>query len=1010
MADEIVGSARIRVELDDSGVERQARATGRRLSNSFKGSGGDAADEFVRDAQGKLRDSRGRFAAEGTQIGRAIGQGAGRGANILATALGVAAGGLGKLVAGAGAVTALSVALASTTNSAVGLAAALAPAVGIVAALPAGVLLLAGAAGTLKLALLGVSDAFEAALGEEAAKFGESLVGLSPAARSVARELHGVKPEIDALRAAAQQALFAPFRGEITELVDALEGPLAAGMTATAGELARLGLQVTRFASSAGGVGLVDAGFEALRSTLASIDSTTIERLLFAASGFVTSSLPGFDGLGGAIDSALNRLSAFLEEAVLAGNATVWVDHALKVFQQLGSVVADVGGIVGAVFDAVETSGQDALGSIDAVLERVREFVESGEGQAALVETFRALRAVGGEFGDVLTELLTQLGRVAPIVADLSGSVGDGLGEALAVVGSGLVALGPGVVATFEAIESAIDRVSETDALTSLAGGASDLLEALAPLIPAAVNVGVAVGELGPVASALSVVLTPLVSLVSGVALAFTDMPGPLQAAGLALIALVALRSRVSAFGETLAQLPQRLSAQAVGAATRSVSVLRTGLSGLLGLVGGPWGAAIAVGVTAISLFGQRQEETAQKVSDLTSTLDEQTGGLTDNTKQWVVNELQQRGTLDLAKRLGIDTALVTQAVLGQEGAIKQLNAALDANVKVSAARSGSDLTGALQGELVNAGNLRTAVGELSATYQQASGTAKLKAEASREITFAEQGTAAAVRDVTAAMKAQADQLRGQVDPAFAFQTALQGVAEKQKAYSEAVAESGRNSREARLAALELATQSAELGTAAAALGDTFSGKLTPDMRTTLAAAGLTRDQIAAVERSLRDTKKAADDYEGDYRADVQVRGAEAAERKIRDLNAVIADVERSVTIGIVANVRGLSGLPAFGANADGGIITSPMVSLLGEGGKPEVVIPLTKPARARQLAEQSGLTSILAGAGGRRSGAGGALGEGGSTTHNWHIYEAGDAHLTAERVITRLVLADGGF
>jgi hypothetical protein len=52
--------------------------------------------------------------------------------------------------------------------------------------------------------------------------------------------------------------------------------------------------------------------------------------------------------------------------------------------------------------------------------------------------------------------------------------------------------------------------------------------------------------------------------------------------------------------------------------------------------------------------------------------------------------------------------------------------------------------------------------------------------------------------------------------------------------------------------------------------------------------------------------------------------------------------------------------------NADGAIATSPQMDIWGEAG-PEVKIPLTRPARARALAEQSGLTKIL-GMGGKQS------------------------------------------
>ena len=58
--------------------------------------------------------------------------------------------------------------------------------------------------------------------------------------------------------------------------------------------------------------------------------------------------------------------------------------------------------------------------------------------------------------------------------------------------------------------------------------------------------------------------------------------------------------------------------------------------------------------------------------------------------------------------------------------------------------------------------------------------------------------------------------------------------------------------------------------------------------------------------------------------------------------------------------VGGIGDLGDFLGFANGGIITSPTVAALAEDGRPEVVIPLTKPARAQQLAQESGLTQIL--------------------------------------------------
>lgn len=63
----------------------------------------------------------------------------------------------------------------------------------------------------------------------------------------------------------------------------------------------------------------------------------------------------------------------------------------------------------------------------------------------------------------------------------------------------------------------------------------------------------------------------------------------------------------------------------------------------------------------------------------------------------------------------------------------------------------------------------------------------------------------------------------------------------------------------------------------------------------------------------------------------------------------------------IAAGLRLLGNFPFF---AEGGIITKPTVGMIGEAG-PEVVVPLSKPDRARQLMKESGLVDLAAGMGG---------------------------------------------
>lgn len=111
----------------------------------------------------------------------------------------------------------------------------------------------------------------------------------------------------------------------------------------------------------------------------------------------------------------------------------------------------------------------------------------------------------------------------------------------------------------------------------------------------------------------------------------------------------------------------------------------------------------------------------------------------------------------------------------------------------------------------------------------------------------------------------------------------------------------------------------------------------------------------------------------------------------------------------IISKIKG--GLPGSVRSllpfANGGIVNSPVVGLVGEAG-PEVIIPLTRPARARQLAEESGLADMLASAGPGSKDRSGPPPVPAGQGAVFHIYEAGDGKVTAHRVASRLALAAG--
>lgn len=77
-------------------------------------------------------------------------------------------------------------------------------------------------------------------------------------------------------------------------------------------------------------------------------------------------------------------------------------------------------------------------------------------------------------------------------------------------------------------------------------------------------------------------------------------------------------------------------------------------------------------------------------------------------------------------------------------------------------------------------------------------------------------------------------------------------------------------------------------------------------------------------------------------------------------LGKVIDRVGKAASPGLAAGFRALDKLPFF---ADGGVVTRPTIGMIGEAGA-EVVVPLNKPGRARQLMEQTGLVDLAGGLG----------------------------------------------
>lgn len=188
-------------------------------------------------------------------------------------------------------------------------------------------------------------------------------------------------------------------------------------------------------------------------------------------------------------------------------------------------------------------------------------------------------------------------------------------------------------------------------------------------------------------------VLRDMVQIVTGVVNAFGGLPQGLQSASLGFAAVTAA-GLLTAGG---------LIKIVTGVAGAKKALQELGLASKLAGAAGPLGIALAGLTIAVGLFAKSQLDAKAKADSLRGSLDQQTGAITDNTRALVAKNLQESGSLDKARALGVSLKDVTDAALGNADAMKRLRdaqAALQTIVSSLEAKHG-DLTQAEYDQLV---------------------------------------------------------------------------------------------------------------------------------------------------------------------------------------------------------------------------------------------------------------------------------------------------------------------
>lgn len=205
---------------------------------------------------------------------------------------------------------------------------------------------------------------------------------------------------------------------------------------------------------------------------------------------------------------------------------------------------------------------------------------------------------------------------------------------------------------------------------------------------------------------------------------------------------------------------------RSAGVAAAGGSLLKSAGSGLMGVMGGPLGLAFAGASIAAGVWAKHQQDSAQKVAEhkqavaqLTGTLDQSTGAFTAATRAQAAKDLSDKGLLESSKRYGLALSDVTDAYLGQPGAIEKVNASLDSqNARYKSANSYYNEHGRLI-EVNDKKNrsFKESLNEVAGSGKDAQRALQLQNEAMKQTSSAATPAKTAVQQLTDAQKKSAD-------------------------------------------------------------------------------------------------------------------------------------------------------------------------------------------------------------------------------------------------------------
>lgn len=271
---------------------------------------------------------------------------------------------------------------------------------GLASTLPAAFLAGAASMAVFKLGLMGVSEAIEAGLSGDMAKFQKALKELHPEAQKFASVAIDIAKHWKNIQRATQGALFEGAADALGKLNAAIYPLAAKWLPQMASMFSRAGRALAGFFSSAEG----NLGLEAVMDGAAKALDGFLKGVPFLVQAFTDIGSVGaamFGDFGQGFAGMSEKFAGWIRGLKNSGELQAWADRAKEAFNTLGRIAEDVGRVIAAVFKNGSDEGQTFLGNIEKQTEAWATFMESSDG-AKLVDSLGTIGAAMGHLVGVI--------------------------------------------------------------------------------------------------------------------------------------------------------------------------------------------------------------------------------------------------------------------------------------------------------------------------------------------------------------------------------------------------------------------------------------------------------------------------------------------------------------------------------------------------------------------------------------------------------------------------------